>query len=319
MRRIVGRSRGLFATATGVIVGLAGVLLFVQFQRPDPADPPVLAVPQAVVKSAPASVGKGVRGPGIPPAPGASQNAPPDPNAGAPTANLKRVANALHLKYKSVTAVVTLPAGLGVTNRVDVSVDFDERGQSQRVTQAYSNADGNRILANLADNGGQRRRAEVVISLAEATGSGTAATYAVRSTVDLEPLYDVSLGELHAYLDHDCDPVFASEPHIYWSSADGRVSDVELSMYGGSIRPVPKFRRTFTEVGQSGGLKVPAFMFWEEEGVGDFQKPTPTLTTPLLPGKTHDLEFTLSAENDRSCTLKLSYRTAYTLRRYPNL
>jgi len=47
-----------------------------------------------------------VRGPGIPPAPGSTQNAPPDANPGAPTANLKTVANSLHLHFKSVTVVV---------------------------------------------------------------------------------------------------------------------------------------------------------------------------------------------------------------------
>ena len=46
----------------------------------------------------------------------------------APTANLTAVANATQVHAKSVTAVVTVPAGLPVTNPVEVSVVFGADG-----------------------------------------------------------------------------------------------------------------------------------------------------------------------------------------------
>ena len=45
----------------------------------------------------------------------------------------------------------------------------------------------------------------------------------------------------------------------------------------------------------------------------------PKLVTPLLPGKTHTVTFNRSADNDRSCSVKLSYRITYALRQYPDL
>lgn len=134
----MNRRTSILATVTGIRVGLAGVLIFT---RPGlPGTPDVDPKAAAATKSVPAV---GARGPGIPPAPGSTQNAPPDANPGAPTANLKTVANALHLDYKSVTVVVTAPAGLGITDRLDVSLRFGKEGQ--HVTQPYDNAAGNRL------------------------------------------------------------------------------------------------------------------------------------------------------------------------------
>jgi hypothetical protein len=156
MRGIRYQRNAVLATVTGISVGLAGVLLFARSGTPDDV-PRAAAATQAGAAATGTGTAGAVRGPGIPPAPGASQNAPPDPNPGAPTANLKRVAGALQLRHKSVTAVVTLPAGLGVTNRVDVSVLFGNGTQSQRITQAYNNSDGNRFVANFPANDGQKR------------------------------------------------------------------------------------------------------------------------------------------------------------------
>jgi hypothetical protein len=276
-----------------------------------------------VVEARPAAVERStnsVDGKGIPPSSDYTYSAPPDANP-APTANLKIVASYLQLKSKSVTVVVTLPAGLGTTNRVDVSVAFDERGpNSQRITQTYSNAKGNRIIANLADGGGQRRQVQIVTSLAEMAPNGShVGVYAVRSTVNLEPLYDISLGHFHAYLYNDCDSVGDSEPHVYWAHADGQRGDAEVSMSAGEDVPVPNFARTFTEAGQTTNLKLPTFLLWEEDvEVGEFRKSPPVPFTPLLPGTAHTVAFSLTARNDNSCNVKLSYRITYTLRQYPN-
>jgi hypothetical protein len=294
--------------AAGIVLGLAGVLLFARMPAP-------LTLESATTNA---------RGPGLPPPPGASQNAPPNPNPGASTANLKTVANALHLNYKSVTVVVTLPAGLGVSNRVDVSVSFDERGpHAQRVTQAYDNANGNRIVANLDPGDGQKRRAEVVISLAEANGigDGYAAVYAVRSTVDVQPLYDVTLGPLSLYLVNDCDEIGDSEPHVYFKLPSGDLDDVELSMSGGDTATVKTFARKYQEVSLATDLRVPIFRFLEEDVpmLGFYSRHIAESGPALLPGVTKTVKFDMTAANDNFCAANFRYRITYTLLKYPNL
>jgi len=296
-------------------VAVSGALLFA---RSGPSDTPnvVEARPAAVEGST-----NSVEGKGIPPSSDYTYSAPPEANP-APTPNLRIVASYLQVKSRSVTVVVALPAGLGITNRVDVSVAFDERGpNSQRVTQTYNNARGNRIIANLAEGGGQRRQVQVVTSLAEVARNGDyVGVHAVRSTVSLEPLHDISLGKFHAYLFNDCDEVGDSEPHVYWAHADGQQGNAELSMSAGEDVPVPHFARTFAEVGQSANLKLPTFLLWEDDvELGEFRKSPPVPFTPLLPGTTRTMEFTVGARNDRSCNVKLTYRITYTLRQYPNL
>jgi hypothetical protein len=315
------------ATASAVVVGLAGLLLLVRCQASSSTEPNAPA-PAAATRSG-SDTGNGVRGPGIPPAPGATQNAPPHANAGAPTADLKKIANNLHLNHKSVTAVVTLPAGLGVTNRVDVSVLFDEGGTgAKRITQAYDKAHGNRIVANLAEGGGQKRRVPVVVSLLEVTPDGNATPYAVRSTVDLEPLYDIALGPLSIYLIDDCDRFGASEPHIYWEWPDfprhGPVHDATESMYSGYIRTIGQFAVTYPEVGQSARLAYPTFGFFEDDfvslnggSVDKYVEEEPHVA--LLPGSTHRVTFNMTATSDGRCRAKFWYDLTITLRQYPNL
>src|SRR4051812_26856214 len=77
---------GVLAAITVLAVTVTGALLVNRAQQS--GAPESLAV-RDVANASTAAPANGVRGPGIPPAPGASQNAPPNPNAGAPTANLK--------------------------------------------------------------------------------------------------------------------------------------------------------------------------------------------------------------------------------------
>jgi hypothetical protein len=239
--------------------------------------------------------------------------------------------NNLHLNNKSVTVVVTLPPGLGITNRVDVSVDFDERGPNhQRVTQAYNNAQGNRIIANLAEGGGQKRQAQVVASLAEAAPNSTdyVGVYAVRSTVNLEPLYDVALGPLSIYLVDDCDRFGTSEPQVYWAWPDfpghGFVHDATVSMYAGEIRTIKRFAVTYGEVGQSAKLSYPTFGFFEDDFVnldrgGIYRQIEEDPHLALVPGSTHAVTLDMNASTGGPCRAKLSYDLTITLRRYPAL
>jgi hypothetical protein len=312
MNVVRDRRTSVVATITGISIAVAGVLIFTRTDVP--GIPPAVPKAAAATNTVPAA---GARGPGIPPAPGATQNAPPDANPSAPTSNIHKVADALHLNFKSVTVVVTAPAALGVTNRLDISLRYSNQGQ--HVTQPYNNSAGNRLVATLPEGDGSKRREQVTINLTELTADGSVKRYALESTLNLEPLYDISLGHFHAYLYDDCDPVGDSEVNINWSSPDGKTRHTEVSMSAGDDVPVPNFAVTFPEVGQSANLELPAFLVWEQDLVAGFHRYPPGVT-PLLPGsQTRTLDGVFTAENDNSCRVKLTYRITFTLRQYPNL
>src|SRR5262249_54371645 len=161
----------------------------------------------------------------------------------------------------------------------------------------------------------------VTISLAESIGNGNFTPYAVRSTVDLEPLYDISTSDLVLTLVNDCDDFGDSEPHVFFRYPDGKRGDAEGSMSGGETGRIRKFAQTYTEVGQSANLGQPTFRFIEEESLdtGFYSTRPEAPHPPLLPGKTRTVAFDMTARNDNFRTAKLSYKITYTLRQYPNL
>jgi hypothetical protein len=329
MNMIKNHRPSTMATAVAAAIALAGVALFVQLPRPDPVDP--AAEPAAAVRSG-STHGPAARGPGIPPVPGATQNAPPDANPGAPTANLAKVANNLHLNFKSTTVVVTLPPGLGITNRVEVSTLFEEGApNAQRITQTYDNGNGNRMVVNVAEGTG-KRQVKVVTTLGETAADGTrVGTYAVRSTVNLEPLYNIALGPLAIYLVDDCDRYGSSEPVVYWAWPDfpahGFIHRGEVSMYAGETKTIDKFAVTYSVAGQSAKLSYPTFGLFEDDLLGEEGgPPAGTYETvednphvPLLPGRTHTVKVDVQLHFGSHCRAKLSYDLTITLRQYPNL
>ena len=298
---------GAVVTATAVAVAVTGALSFGRSDTPEL----VIARPAAAV----GTDGNSIRGPGIPPAPGSTQNAPPDPNPGAPTPNIKKVANALHLTNKSVTLVLTVPAGLGLTNRVDVSVGYGTEGK--HLTQAYNNESGNRMAVNLPEGDGQRRREEVVVTLAELTIDGTFARYPIKSTVDLEPLYTFTLSPLTFTLQGDCDEVGETEPLVRWRSADGQTGGLSFSASGFDTYRIGRFARTIRAVGASAGLKEPTFAFSEQDsdpfGFGKPPRPPDDLSVTLQVGKSRTVAFLKNAQNDQFCSAKFSYQIGWKL------
>ncbi len=302
------RGTSILATVTGISVAVAGVLLFTR-------------TPETVVKTTASSqTAPGVRGPGIPPAPGSTQNAPPDANPGAPTANLKTVANSLHLNFKSVTVVVKAPPGLGLTNRVDIDLRYGSQGE--HLTQTYDNASGNRLLVNLLEGDGQKRREQIVIRLSELAADGTVQRYEITSTLDLEPLYDVNLTTLSFYLINNCDEIGDSEPWVFWRYPANNFGNEKISMAGGETVQVGGLAIAYSEVGQSRNFGMPTFRFVERDpdfGENFISKSAPPFKTALVPGTSRTVKATIFADNDNFCSADIKYRITYKLHKYPNL
>jgi hypothetical protein len=307
MNGLKNRRTSILATVTGISVGIAGVLLLTR-------------TPEVVFKTDTASnTTADVRGPGIPPAPGATQNAPPDSNHGAPTANLKKVANALHLNYKSVTVVVTAPHGLGLTNRVGIDLRYGSQGE--HLAQTYDNRSGNRLLVNLPEGDGQKRRQPVVIRLSELAANGTVQQYEIKSMLELEPLYAISFSAPNFYLLNDCDTFGDSEPWVFWRFATNTFGDDKLSLAGGDTKQVEGFAIVYSEVGQSRHFGVPTFRFVERDpDPGGFtSKDAPPLETALVPGRSRTVKQRLVADGDKNCLADVDFHITYALHTYANL
>lgn len=74
-----------------------------------------------------------------------------------PTDNLTKVANAVEVRFKSLTTIVQFKPGLAVTQPVDISVGYYSPAGSYRVTQTYSPGSGNRFLYGDNEGEGQTR------------------------------------------------------------------------------------------------------------------------------------------------------------------
>jgi hypothetical protein len=243
-----------------------------------------------------------------------TENAPSDPFFDAPTPNLNRIANALRVREKSVTGVVSVPAGLNLGTPMEISVLFG----TTRVTQNYANGAGNRLAADFPALDGQKRRENVVITLRESTGNGYQ-TYSISYSIDIEPLYDVSFSALTFDLLNDCDFVGASEPIIRWVNSDGQDISKAVSMHGGDSVRLPAFVRIYRETGTSADLRLPGINWIEDDAVdtGFYKLPAPE--GPLVPGTTRTVTINSTARNDDYCSAQLRYDVTYQLRTYPDL
>jgi hypothetical protein len=337
MRGFTDRRLGLLATVTGAAVGLVGLLLFAGFgplagpeppsnpaeaanarpavsnsDRPDPAGPSSSpSVP------GPSSASGRSSGPSRPEdSPSASAGAYVD----APSENLRRLASALQFKYKSTTAVLRVPAGLGLTAAVEISVLWDEAGlRPTRATQDYNNATGNRSLFFFSVEDGRARPAASVVTLAERRADGEiSGTYAVRSNVSIKPLYDIAVSPLTFTLQLDCDTVGASELHIRWYYPDGERGIHEVSTFEGESYAIAAFGRTYREVDAS-NLRVPAIVFYETDVAAGFYGFPDAHGQPLLPGNDRAVDVMAYARNDPQCGARLRFGITLRLREYPYL
>lgn len=167
---------------------------------PAPAPPGGVAVPGSPSSSlVPPPLTAPVPGPpgGVAAPPEAPAQTPAS-NDTAPTDGLRRLANAMSIKTRSVTVQVSFPR-LDGTTPTEISIGF----AGPRQTQEYRFYAGNRFVHSFPVADGRPQRAYVSVTLRELTPEGK--RYSVDTFVDLEPLYDVVLGELILSQTGDCD------------------------------------------------------------------------------------------------------------------
>lgn len=174
---------------------------------PAPAPPGGVAVPGSPSSSlVPPPLTAPIPGPpgGVAAPPEAPAQTPAS-NDTAPTDGLRRLANAMSIKTRSVTVQVSFPR-LDGTTPTEISIGF----AGPRQTQDYRFYAGNRFVHSFPVADGRPQRAYVSVTLRELTPEGK--RYSVDTFVDLEPLYDVVLGELILSQTGDGPHVFTGNP-----------------------------------------------------------------------------------------------------------
>jgi len=328
MRRFTNRR--LTIVAAVAIVGVVGVSACGSSASPHtPIKPPGAAGTGSAAPDPLQSPGESSSTPspsrpsGRPSRPGSTgtPSAALDTYADAPSDNLRLLARALRFKYKSTTGVLTVPPGLRLTAPVEISMLWDERGpRPTRATQDYNDATGNRWIFFYPIGSGLRRPVNNVVTLAERTAAGEfVATYAVRSNVTIEPLYNIYVSNLQFTLLTDCDPVGASEVFLQWLSPSDDRGEYRASTYQGSTLTIANFAHAYTEVGVSAALQVPVIAFHEEDP-GGFYAPPIANNPPdqLLPGADHSVNVVVNT-GDMNCQARLQYGVVYRFQEYPYL
>src|SRR5690349_1053471 len=124
-----------------------------------------------------------------------------DQGTGGPsTPGLTALFKGITVKARSVSAVVTAPPGLPVTNTTEISVLFGNR----RVSQNYDRANGTTIAFNYPVGDGKRHNEVITINLTEQAPGG-AVPYHWNRLVVIEPQFEVTVSDLAFTLINDCD------------------------------------------------------------------------------------------------------------------
>jgi hypothetical protein len=255
---------------------------------------------------------------------------PTIPLYAGPTDNITKVANALQLKAKSLTIQVTVAPGLALTQPVTISIAYvvlKSGGGSERLTQTYDSSTGNRFVNWDGEGDGHPRRVHLDITLSEPNPGGGMYSYNVPVDMDLDPLYDVTIGPLTFKLFTDCDVIGDSEIRLHWIPPDSVATTtppqfVSFSTGANQIKTISAFRWNRAEVSASAKLHKVIVWFTEHDPPGPITYTNPRLGNyddPLVPDKTQPVGYTIPEENGQHCSAWIQYTIMYHVHRYPSL
>jgi hypothetical protein len=249
-------------------------------------------------------------------------------NCSGPTAALTTLGNAIKVRSKSVTAIVTVPAGLPVTNSTDV-VPIPPSGD--RLAQTYNRTAGNKFTIQFPEGDGRRRTETIQFELIEHTAGGPVfLRFSVPVTI--EALYNVTVGPLGFYLINDCDftlGVFPEDSEVEISIGDDRTNLPRIhfdDVRAFDTRTIPQLARQLTEVSAASGIKIPDIQFMETD------PPIPTdwgfsswpagPLLPMLPGVSRHVHIENHSTYlfpDEACNAAFDYDITINLLRYDSL
>lgn len=253
------------------------------------------------------------------PLPSSGGVADPGPTHLAPTENLTKVANAFTAKFKSVSLLISLRAGLRLTAPVEVSVLFG----AERVTQDYVEG-GIHVYHHFDLLDGHARQEMVYATLTERTPAG-AVSYTVHWNLPVEPLFDVAISGLRFDLLSNGDWHGASECEIHWWTPTGEEEVHEVDLHAGEFHWFGAFRTKLFEVAVADNLQVPVFQWFEKDpwALGGNFTPPVISNGPLLTGAVGKRIFSFDLDDAGSgccggddCTGHFWFTVTVDLRRY---
>jgi len=247
----------------------------------------------------------------------------------APTANLALIAYALSFRSKSLTTLITLPAGLPVDQPVEMSIGYFSSGGGpdpsvgNRLTQSYVRSTGNRFQYLEPERDGKPRHMRIDVSLREAKPNGESVLFSFRIETDLDPLYDVQISPLSFTLLNDCATFGDSDMTVMWKRPDQRSNNSwnyrNFTTSAGKQVRINEFTWLGREVSASMHYLLPFPGFYH-------RGPLPTPSVPersenLVPGRNRRIKYVVSESGSilPGCSADLEYTITYTLRWYSEL
>ncbi len=242
----------------------------------------------------------------------------------APTANLTKIANALQLRHKSLSMLISAPPGLAVTNPVNIKVTYNSASSGSRWRQGpYNPSTGFRDFQNDPDGNRYPRHMVLDILLTEQQPGNQAVNFAIKWELDLDPLFDITISPLRFKLNSNCDRLGKSEIRFSWTSPDAAYHKKGFSTSKGNHVAISEFAWTKQEVSASAGLGWPQWAFYEDDPVtlsGAYLQGFGPQPLKLLPATVNGyVGRTIKDSRGQSCTADIAFEVTVRVRQYVNL
>jgi hypothetical protein len=246
----------------------------------------------------------------------------PPPRFNAPTPNLNLVANALGLKTKSLSILLTAVPGLAVTNPINIRVTYNSSATGSRwIQNIYDPKTGYRNFHNDPEGNRYKRHMKLDILLTEQQPGNKLVNFPFSWEFDLDPLFDVSITPLRFKLNNDCDRIGDSEIRFSWRAPDGQQGKRSFSTSKGKTTTINEFAWARQEVSASANLFWPDWAFYESDPIetGAFLEGFGTPTIKLLPGAGGYVGRTIKSWHGQSCYADTAFDITIRVRQYLNL
>lgn len=240
----------------------------------------------------------------------------------APTANLTLVANAIALKTKSLSILLTAAPGLAVTNPVNIRVTYNSSVTGSRSIQnVYDAKAGYRNFHNDPEGNRAKRHMKLDILLTELQPGNKQVNFPITWEFDLDPLFDASISPLRFKLNNDCDRWGDSEIRFSYRKPDGQSGKKNFSTSKGQTTTINEFVWAAQEVSASAKLFWPDWAFYESDPIetGAFVEGFGTPTLKLLPAASGYVGRTIQSWHKQSCYADTAFDLIVRVRQYLNL
>ena len=244
----------------------------------------------------------------------------------APTANLTLVANAIALKTKSLSILLTAAPGLAVTNPVNIRVTYNSSLTGSRwIQNVYDPKAGYRNFHNDPEGNRAKRHMKLDILLTEQQPENKQVNFSFTREFDLDPLFDVSITPLRFTLNTSCERFYegTADIHFLWYAPHAsKYREKSFQAEKGKTTTIKEFAWAHQEVKASPNLMWPTWSFYEKDKTlfspQVYNIPKPTLK--LLPNAGGFVGRTLrDASGQGGCEANTAFDIAIRVRQYLNL